>query len=288
MRLLDFVKQDDRVRSPPNRFGQLTPLLESDVAWRGTDQPRNGVLLHVLRHVDANHRLLVVEQKLRQRPRRLSLPHAGRSEEDERADGAIGVLQASARASDGVGDSADRLVLSNDPPCELALQLRQPLALALHHSRDGNSRPPGNDVSDILGGDLFLEETRAASLLARELLLGHLHLPLELRNLAVGDLSRLLEIAGSSRPLRIDARLFELLADFSDGAEGFFLLLPLRLHAGGFLPQLRQLPLQRLESVARLLVLLLLQRLPLDLQLRNAPLDFVDLLRHRIDLYTQA
>jgi hypothetical protein len=36
---------------------------------------------------------LVVEQELGQGPGQLGLPHAGRSQEDERADGAIGILQ---------------------------------------------------------------------------------------------------------------------------------------------------------------------------------------------------
>ena len=56
--LLDLVEQDDRVRAPAHGLGELAALLVADVAGRRADEPRDGVLLHVLRHVDADHRVL--------------------------------------------------------------------------------------------------------------------------------------------------------------------------------------------------------------------------------------
>ena len=73
--------------------------------------PRDGVLLLVLGHVDPDHRLLVVEQELGERPRQLGLADAGRAEEHEAAERPVGILQAGARAADRVGDRDDRLVL---------------------------------------------------------------------------------------------------------------------------------------------------------------------------------
>src|SRR3712207_7536151 len=52
----------------------------------------HGVLLHVLRHVDLDHRVLVAEQELGERARELGLPDAGRAEEDERAGRPLRVL----------------------------------------------------------------------------------------------------------------------------------------------------------------------------------------------------
>ena len=72
------------------------------------------MLLHVFGHVDADHRLLVVEQELRQRPRQLGLADAGRAEEDEAAERPVRILQAGARAADRVRDRGDRLVLPDD------------------------------------------------------------------------------------------------------------------------------------------------------------------------------
>ena len=52
------------------------------------------MLLHVLAHVDADHRPLVVEQELGERPGQLGLADAGRAEEQERADRPVRVGQA--------------------------------------------------------------------------------------------------------------------------------------------------------------------------------------------------
>src|SRR6195256_3686714 len=51
------------------------------------------MLLHVFGHVEAHHRVLTVEQIFGQRFRKLSLAHAGRAQEHERAHRAIRVLQ---------------------------------------------------------------------------------------------------------------------------------------------------------------------------------------------------
>ena len=82
-----------------------------------------GELLHVLAHVDAHHRLLVVEQELGERPGELGLADAGGPEEHERADRPVGVGQAGAAAADGVGDGGDGVVLADDPLVELLLEV---------------------------------------------------------------------------------------------------------------------------------------------------------------------
>src|SRR5439155_1883214 len=94
VRLLDLVEEDDAVGLPPHDLGQLSALLVADVAGRGADQARDGVLLHVLGHVEADERLLAVEQELGERARELGLPDARGAEEDERADRPVRVLDA--------------------------------------------------------------------------------------------------------------------------------------------------------------------------------------------------
>ena len=68
MRLLDLVEQHDLIGPPPHRFGQRAAFLIADIARRRADQPRDRMLLHVLRHVDADERRLVVEQDIRRAP----------------------------------------------------------------------------------------------------------------------------------------------------------------------------------------------------------------------------
>ena len=92
----------------------------------------DGVLLHVLAHVDADHGPLVVEEELGQRPGQLGLADAGRAEEQERADRPVGVGQAGPAAADGVGHGGDGLVLADDPLVEQLLEVDELLP----------SRPP--------------------------------------------------------------------------------------------------------------------------------------------------
>ena len=66
------------------------------------------MLLHVLGHVDADHRLLVAEQELGERAGELGLADAGGAEEDERAGRALRVLDPGARAADRLRDGGDR------------------------------------------------------------------------------------------------------------------------------------------------------------------------------------
>ena len=93
MRLLDFVEQDHGVRTATHGLGELATFFVAHVTRRRADEPRHGMLLHVLRHVDAYHGVFVVEQKFGERLGGLRLAHTGRPEEDEGADRTIGVLQ---------------------------------------------------------------------------------------------------------------------------------------------------------------------------------------------------
>ena len=81
--LLDFVEQHHAVRLAPDGLAELSTLLVADVARRRADEPRNGVFLHVLAHVDADHRRFVVEQKLGQCAGELGLADAGWPHENE-------------------------------------------------------------------------------------------------------------------------------------------------------------------------------------------------------------
>ena len=97
---------------------------------------RHGVLLHVLAHVDADHRPLVVEQEVGERAGQLGLADAGRAEEQERADRPVRVGQAGAAAADGVGHRGDRVVLADDPLVQHVLEADELVHLAFHEPAD--------------------------------------------------------------------------------------------------------------------------------------------------------
>ena len=55
VRLLDLVEQHDRVRVAAHALGELPGLVVADVSRRGADEPRHGVPLAELAHVEADH-----------------------------------------------------------------------------------------------------------------------------------------------------------------------------------------------------------------------------------------
>ena len=54
VRLLDLIEQQHAMRLLGNGLGQQPALIETDIAGRRTDQPRHGMALHVLGHIEAN------------------------------------------------------------------------------------------------------------------------------------------------------------------------------------------------------------------------------------------
>ena len=72
-----------------------------------------------LRHVEPDHRVLVVEQVGGEGLGELGFPDAGGAEEDERADGPVRVLEPGAGAANGVAEGDDRLLLADDALVEV-------------------------------------------------------------------------------------------------------------------------------------------------------------------------
>ncbi len=124
MRLLHFVKQDNRIRLPPHRLGQLPAFLVAYVAGRRADEPGNRVAFLILRHIESDHVLLIIEEKLGQRFAQFCLTHTSRPQEDETPDWSVGILQSSPCTTHRVGNGLDRFVLTNDPQMEPLLHLQ--------------------------------------------------------------------------------------------------------------------------------------------------------------------
>src|SRR5207302_10070394 len=99
----------------------LAAFVVPDVARGRADEPRHGVLLHVLRHVDLDERVLVAEEELGERAGKLRLTDARGAEEDERAGRPLRVLDAGTGAADRLRDRDDRLLLADDALVQLLL-----------------------------------------------------------------------------------------------------------------------------------------------------------------------
>ena len=150
MRLLDFVEQEDAVRMLVDRVGQEPALVKTDIArWRA-DQPRHGVPLHVLRHVEAGD---FDPHRARELARYFGFADAGRAGEQVAADRLLRIAQPGARQLDRGDKRVDRLILSENHRLQIALQIFQDLAVVARHAL---WRDPGHcrDARfDFLGGD---------------------------------------------------------------------------------------------------------------------------------------
>ena len=111
------------------------------------------MLLHVLGHVDADHGVLIAEHGLGQGLAQLGLADAGGAQEQEGADGPLGVLQTHTAAADGLGHGGHGLVLAHHPLMQDLLQLQQPLAFVLRQAGDGDAGPAGHHLGDVVLGD---------------------------------------------------------------------------------------------------------------------------------------
>ena len=282
MRLLDLVEQDHLIRPAPDRFRQHAAFLVADIAGRRADEAGDGVLLHELAHVDAHHRRLVVEQERGQRLGQLRLADAGGAEEHERADRPVRILQAGAGAANGLGHGLHRLALADDAPGDLVFHAKELVALAFQHLVDRNAGPARHHLRDILLRHRFGVEAVVL------LFLDSLELALQARNDSIGEFTSAGEVALALGHFHVAAGLVQLFLQRLDIGDLLLFLLPSGGQGGGFLLQIGQFLFQRHQPVAAGLVGFLLQGLALDLELDDAPVQFVQGFGLGVDLHAQA
>jgi hypothetical protein len=200
VRLLDLVEQEHAVRLAPHGLRELAALVVADVAGGRADEPGHGVLLHVLRHVDADHRVLVAEQELGERARQLRLADADGPRNTNEPVGRFGVLEARAGPADRLRDDLDGGLLADDALVELVLHPHELLRLGLGELEHRDAGPHGDDV-----GDLLLADGRALLALG----LAGLPLLLELALLVRQAPLLVAQVRGLLELLVLDGRLLE-------------------------------------------------------------------------------
>ena len=161
--LFDLVEQHHAERLAPHGLGELAALFVADVAGRRTDQTADGVLLHVLAHVERDQRVLVAEQELGERLGELGLADAGGPEEDERAAGALRVLQTGTGAADALADGLDGVLLADDPLVQLGFHVEELGGLFFGELVDRDAGPDAEHLGDGFLVDL-VEQVDTAGL----------------------------------------------------------------------------------------------------------------------------
>ena len=111
MGLLDLVEEHDGVGAPANLFRQLAAFLETNVTRRSSNQPRDVVLLHVLRHVDLDKRIFLAKNEFGESLGQECLTNARRTQEDKGPHRTQRIFEAGPRPPNRLGDRSDGAVL---------------------------------------------------------------------------------------------------------------------------------------------------------------------------------
>ena len=283
MRLLDLVEQNHRVRAPTHRLSQLTSLFVADIARGRTDESRDGELLAVLAHVDADEGLLVVEQVLGERLREFGFPDAGRAEKHEGAGWLARITDAGARATHRLGDCLHGILLADEALSELRFEGEQPLRLALFELCDGDAGPRSNDRGDVFVGYLVVDHARA------ELfdLLCLCELLLDLWDDFVVDLRSRLPILIAHRPVTVDLCLVEARLEIADAVQARLLCRPAPLQTVELLLLGIHVFAKFLEALFRSGVFLFLQCELFNAQSIDRTLELIDFDRRAVDLHLE-
>ena len=205
------------------------------------------MFLHVLTHVYAPHRVLVIKQKLCQRARQLRLAHSRGPEKNETAHRPLGILQPTARAPHRVGHRRHGFVLADHSFVQTLLHAHEFLALAFHHAIHGNARPRRHHTGNVLLGHLLVQQP--ITVLPLDGFFGRHQFTFQIRNAPVLNLRRRRQIARALSCFLVAPRLINLAVDDAGRVDRRFLILPLPLDLCGALFQIRQLPLQLFQAL---------------------------------------
>src|ERR1041384_726424 len=282
MSLFDFIQQHYRVRPAPHGFGQLAAFLVTNVTRRRADQSRNRMLLLIFGHIDADHRVLIVEQKHRRRARYFVFSYAGRSQEYERADRAIRVLETRPRANNRIGYRAYCFVLTNHAFVQVFFEREQFLKLTLEQLGNRDAGPAADNLRNVLFINFFLEESCSIRLPV-EFGFVLTKLFLKLGKLAVLKLGCSIQVILALSLLDRYLCLLDLFSNRANLLDGFLLGGPLSLQLVGVRPVVGEFLLEFLQSSPRCRVGFLLQCFALDLQLHDSTEILVKLAGHRVN-----
>ena len=130
--------------------GQEPALVEAHVARRRADQPRDRVLLHVFRHVEAQE---FHPEDRGELLRDLRLADARGAGEEVVADGLLGLAQTRAGELDRGRQRLDGRVLAEDHALERAFEVLEHRGIVLRDGLRGDAGDLGDDRLDLLRSD---------------------------------------------------------------------------------------------------------------------------------------
>src|SRR5271170_3168639 len=153
MGLFDLIEEQHAMGMLVDRVGQEAALVKADIAGRRADQTRDGVALHIFRHVKADE---FDAEALGQLTRRLSLADPGGAGEEIAPDRPFGIAQARAGKLNRRGERADRRILPVDDALERLLKMLKNFRVVLRYRLWRDAGHGGDRRLDFLHADGFL------------------------------------------------------------------------------------------------------------------------------------
>src|SRR3990170_2034064 len=194
MCLFNLVKQQYRVRFSPDSLSEMPSLFISHIARRCADKLCHRVFFHELRHVCADHCLLIIKQELCERLCEFGFSNTGWSHEYERAKWSVRVLDTGARPAHCICHSRNGLILSDDTASQVFFYTQEFLDLALKHLCHRYACPLRHDLGNIFLVYFFFQEFYSV-LRFRQAFVLILKLFLQTRQPAVSQFRRLFKVA---------------------------------------------------------------------------------------------
>src|SRR5579863_2490891 len=111
------------------------------------------MLLHEFRHIEADQSFLGAEHDLRKGAGYFGFANARGTEEQERPNRPVRILQPRAAASDGASQRADGFVLADDSLVQLFFDAEELLGFFFLDRSDGDAGPAGDHVFDVFAAD---------------------------------------------------------------------------------------------------------------------------------------
>ena len=103
VRFFHFVEENDAIGAPAHLLGELSAFFIADIARRRSGHAADGEFFHVFRHVDLDQRVFAAEQVRCEQAGQVGFAHAGRAEEQEGADRAVGIFDIGSAAANRAG-----------------------------------------------------------------------------------------------------------------------------------------------------------------------------------------
>src|SRR3972149_3706977 len=117
------------------------------------------MFLHILGHIHTHERFIIVEHKLRKCFRKLCLPHACWTKEEERTDRAVWVSDASARTLDGIRNFLNSILLSHYALFKLFFHVCKLPCFFLKHLGNGDPSPARYTLRNVLLHHFLFQNT---------------------------------------------------------------------------------------------------------------------------------